>query len=136
MYTCNHTYRGPLFRISMVGTLTRESLVLVNENTTHLPPLHVRGTRVRFYGKRKRGRGCNKRVEEEEVKEEEKEERKKKKERREKEEKDGKVIIEREPLVAPGACVHLFDHPPVKSSPVSSFLEHRHGPFEEISRET
>lgn len=57
----------------MVGTLTRESLVLVNENTTHLPPLHVRGTRVRFYGKRKRGRGCNKRVEEEEVKEEEKE---------------------------------------------------------------
>lgn len=58
----------------MLGTLTRESLVLVNENTSHPPPLHVRGTRVRFYGKRKRRRGCNERVEEEEeIKEEEEE---------------------------------------------------------------
>lgn len=67
----------------MLGTLTRESLVLVNENTSHPPPLHVRGTRVRFYGKRKRGRKgeCNEHVEEEKEEEEErkKEERKKRK---------------------------------------------------------
>ena len=71
----------------MLGTLTRESLVLVNENTSHPPPLHVRGTRVRFYGKRKRRRGCNERVEEEEeIKEEEEEKRRKKEKERKKRE--------------------------------------------------
>lgn len=78
----------------MLGTLTRESLVLVNENTSHPPPLHVRGTRVRFYGKRKRGRKgeCNEHVEEEKEEEEErKKEERKKKERRERWKSDYRV---------------------------------------------